>query len=193
MTAMYKTLEYPFTAAKVRELHVGQMVKVSGGIFTGRDKLHKFLFDGGRLPVELADGAIYHCGPVVVRENGVWVVRSAGPTTSMRADRYTARIMEHHHVRVMIGKGGMGDRTLHACARYGAVYLQAVGGAAVLASENIRQVKSVHFLKEFGSAEALWELEVQDFVAVVTMDSHGRSLHRKVKAASKRALARLIA
>lgn len=189
---MSKLLEYPFTLAKVRDLKAGQLVRLSGKLFTGRDRLHKFLFDGGTPPVEVADAAIYHCGPVVVREGGAWVVRAAGPTTSGRLDRYMARIIEDHRVRVIIGKGGMGERTRGACSRHGCVYLQAVGGAAVILAQHIQKVLSVHFLKEFGSAEAMWELDVKDFPAMVAIDTHNSSVHKTIKTSSKRVLMRLL-
>ena len=189
---MRRNLEYPFTATKVRKLKVGQAVSVSGRIVTGRDKLHKSLAEGGRSPVSLADGAIYHCGPVVIRKDGAWVVRAAGPTTSMRQDLYMPRIIEHHHLRVIIGKGGLGERTRQACAKFGCVYLQTVGGAGAVLAETVKQVADVHFLKEFGDAEAMWVFVVKGLKAVVTMDAHGRSLHKKGRISSRRALNRVI-
>ncbi len=189
---MIKELEYPFSLNKIRELTVGQRVSLSGKIFTGRDRLHKYLFDGGKCPVDLRDGAIYHAGPVMIRKDGVWIVKAAGPTTSMREDPYMARIIESHRLRVIIGKGGMGESVRKACVRYGCVYLQAVGGAASLLAESIKAVNSVHFLAEFGAAEALWELTVKGFKAVVTMDASGRSLHRRIERSSRRILEKVL-
>jgi fumarate hydratase class I len=99
-----------------------------------------------------------------------------------------ARLIEQHHVRVIIGKGGMGEKTRKACARHGGVYLQAVGGAASVLANNITEVTEVHFLKEFGMADALWSLVVKDLEAVVAIDAQGRSLHKRVQLSSKRAL-----
>jgi len=164
------------------------MVSVSGLVFTGRDRVHRYLSEGGRCPVSLRDGAIYHCGPVVLGKKGGWVVRAAGPTTSARQESYMSRIIEKHHVRVIIGKGGMDNGTRNACARFGCVYLQAVGGAAAAMAERVEKVVDVHFLDEFGPAEAVWEFIVRDLRAVVAIDTGGRSLHRKVKTASKKAL-----
>lgn len=189
---MSKEIEYPFTAAGIRDLKFGQTVSLSGRIFTGRDRLHKHLSEGGKLPVDLKDSAIYHCAPIVQHKEGVWVVRAAGPTTSMRFEPYMAGIIEQHHVRVVIGKGGMGEATRKACIKCGCVYLQAVGGAAALLAESIEQVVGVHFLKEFGAAEALWELVVKNLEAVVTIDARGRSLHKRIKAASKKALKKIL-
>jgi fumarate hydratase, class I len=189
---MNVTLTYPFTEDKVRALRVGDRVLIQGQLVTARDRVHKFLFDGGKSPVDLKDGAIYHCGPVVVRKESDWLVRAAGPTTSMRQEAFTARLMEKLHVRVIIGKGGMGEGTRLACKKFGAVYLHAVGGAGSLLAARIAKVDGAHFLREFGPAEALWQLTVKDFEAVVSMDSNGRSLHRRVEAASARALKRLL-
>ena len=185
---MAKELKYPYVLEKVRDLKVGERVRVSGRVFTGRDRLHKFLCEGGKCPVDLKDGAIYHCGPVVLHKEGAWVVHAAGPTTSIREEPYMAWIISKLHVRVIIGKGGMGEATRKACAQYGCVYLHAVGGAAAVLAGNVERVVNVHLLAEMGAAEALWELDVKDLDAVVTMDSRGRSLHNRIRAASRRAL-----
>jgi len=189
---MIKELEYPFTLTKIRDLKVGQRVSVSGKIFTGRDRLHKYLYDGGKCPVELRDGAIYHAGPIAIRKEGVWVVKAAGPTTSMREELYMPRIIEQHRMRVIIGKGGMGDSTRKACAKYGCVYLQAVGGAASLIAEFVKAVNGVHFMTEFGAAEALWDLTVKGFGVVVTIDAAGRSLHKRIERSSRKALEKIM-
>lgn len=185
---MIHDLTYPFTLEKVRELKVEDRVNVSGRIVTGRDLLHQYLFRGKRSPIVLMSGAIYHCGPVVVRENKRWSVRAAGPTTSMREEPYMPRIIQRHKITVIIGKGGMGERTLLSCAQHGCVYLHAVGGAAQILADKVEQVVGVHFLNEFGSAEAMWELVVRDFPAIVTMDAHGNSLHKQIAAKARRKL-----
>ena len=189
---MKRTLDYPFTLAKVKELKVGDRVCLSGRVLTGRDRFHKFAFEDGKCPVDLKDGALYHCGPVVIGREGKWVVQAAGPTTSSRQDLYMPRIIERCHLRVIIGKGGMGPDTLRACAKYGCVYLQAVGGAAGVLAQKIAKVNGVYFLEEFGAADAVWDLEVKDFTAVVTMDTRGTSYHRRILNTSKRALRNLM-
>ncbi len=186
-------LTIPFTEEKIRALKVGDAVEISGPIFTGRDVVHKYLHEGGTLPseVNLRDGIIYHCGPVVMKDpTGQWRVTAAGPTTSIREEPYQGQIIKDFGLRGVIGKGGMGDRTLEACKSAGCVYFHAVGGAAQVLAECITSVKSVHFLKEFGSPEAIWELTVERFPVVVTMDSHSQSLHREVLATSTAALAK---
>ncbi len=185
-------LEYPFTREQVTELKVGMRVSLSGRIFSARDRFHKYLFEGGDSPVSLQDGAIYHCGPVMVRHDSKWAVLAAGPTTSIREEPYMPSIIEKYGVRVIIGKGGMGPATRKACKEFGCIYLQAVGGAASLLASRIISVDDVHFMKEFGSAEALWELMVSDFEAIVTMDASGKSLNERVKRSSRRALKKFI-
>ena len=182
----------PVTEEAIRELKVGDQVLISGVVFTGRDAVHKYLHEGGELPagVNLEGGIIYHCGPVVLKDdNDEWKVVAAGPTTSIREEPYQGDIMKQFGVRGVIGKGGMADKTLAACRKHGAVYLHAIGGAAQVLAECIVRVRDVYMLEEFGSPEAIWELEVHEFPAVVTMDSHGESLHKDVHAQSKEALA----
>ena len=184
-------LTAPFTEEKIRALKVGDEVLISGIVFTGRDAVHKYLHEGGELPpgVDLKDGIIYHCGPVVMKEaDGSWRVTAAGPTTSIREEPYQAEIIGKFGLRGVIGKGGMGDKTLNACREHGCVYLHAIGGAAQVLAECVEKVRGVSFLEKFGSPEAIWEMQVVQFPAVVTMDSHGRSLHREVFATSQAAL-----
>ena len=177
-------LEAPFTEEKIRALKVGDMVEISGLLYTGRDAVHKYLHDGGKPPVDLTDSIIYHCGPVVVQEKGKYVVKAAGPTTSIREEPYQGPLMEQYGIRGVIGKGGMGPRTLEYCAKVGAVYFHAIGGAAQVLAEKVTAVEGVHLAEEFGSPEAIWEFRVERFPAVVTMDSHGESLHARVLAES---------
>ena len=176
-----KRIGYPFLEKDVRMLKAGDAVLVSGRVFTGRDRFHKHFADGGRLPVDFRDGALFHCGPVVIKdEQGNWKVVAAGPTTSIREEPYQGDIIKQFGLRAVIGKGGMGEKTLAACKEFGCVYFHAIGGAAQVLASNIKKVKDVHFMEKFGSPEAMWELEVVKFPVVVTMDSHGRSLHKEV-------------
>ncbi len=190
------SLTTPLTEQSTRSLRVGDEVGISGVVFTGRDAVHKYLHDGGPLPpgVSLADGIIYHCGPVVIKDaDGQWKVVAAGPTTSTREEPYQGQIIRDMGVRGVIGKGGMGPKTKQACQDYGCVYLHAVGGAAQVLAECVKRVRAVYFLEKFGSPEAIWELEVENFPAVVTIDAHGRSLHEEVFQASAGALASKLA
>lgn len=184
-------IQHPFGAARIRKLRAGDMVSVSGRIYTGRDRLHRYLADGGACPVDLRDGALFHCGPIVVQKDGKWIVKSAGPTTSSRQDPYMAAVIEKYQVRVIIGKGGMGEQVRQACIKHGCVYLQTVGGAGALLASCIKEVASVHFLKEFGAAEAMWELEAVGLPAIVAMDAGGRSIYKRIALTSRSALGEL--
>jgi fumarate hydratase class I len=176
-------LQTPLTEADVRRLKAGDIVLLSGKVFTGRDEVHKHLHKGGELDV-LQGGVIYHCGPVVLEEQGKHRVVAAGPTTSIREEPYQADVIGRFGVKAVIGKGGMGPKTLEACKRHGCVYLHGIGGAAQIYAQCVEGVDNV-YLKHFGSPEAVWELRVKDFPAVVTMDTHGRSLHQEVADESK--------
>lgn len=186
-------LTTPVSETTIRALKVGDEVSISGIVFTGRDAVHKYLHEGGKLPagVSLKDGIIYHCGPVMMKQpDGSYQCTAAGPTTSIREEPYQGQIIRDFGVRGVIGKGGMGDRTGAACQEHGCVYLHAIGGAAQVLAECVKKVRNVYLMEEFGSPEAIWELEVENFPAVVTIDSHGGSLHRDVLAASSAELAK---
>ena len=181
-------LEAPITEEQIRSLKVGDVVRINGMIYTGRDAIHKHLMDHDA-PVDLNGQIIYHCGPVMLKdENGKWHVKAAGPTTSIREEPYQGEIMKKFGIRAVIGKGGMGAKTLAALKEHGGVYLNAIGGAAQYYADCIQSVEGVDFL-EFGIPEAMWHLRVKDFTAVVTMDSHGNSLHEDVEKSSLEKLA----
>jgi fumarate hydratase class I len=176
------TLRAPITEEQIRALAVGDVVLVSGPMFTGRDAVHAHLMKHDP-PVDLRGGVLYHCGPVVAKDGDGWRVTAAGPTTSIREEPYQADIVKRYGVRVVIGKGGMGAKTLAGLRESGAVYLNAVGGAAQFYARCIERVDGVS-LMEFGTPEAMWHLQVKDFPAIVTMDAHGNSLHQDVEQAS---------
>ena len=181
-------LEAPITEEQIRSLKVGDVVRINGMIYTGRDAIHKHLMDHDA-PVDLNGQIIYHCGPVMLKdENGKWHVKAAGPTTSIREEPYQGEIMKKFGIRAVIGKGGMGAKTLAALKEHGGVYLNAIGGAAQYYADCIQSIEGVDFL-EFGIPEAMWHLRVKDFTAVVTMDSHGNSLHEDVEKSSLEKLA----
>jgi len=174
-------LTTPITESQARNLKVGDVVQLSGPMYTGRDALHKYLTTHDS-PVDLDGSALYHCGPVMLKdEDGNWHVKAAGPTTSIREEPYQADILRKFGVRVVIGKGGMGARTLGALQEVGAVYLNAIGGAAQFYADQITAVDGVDFLDEFGVPEAMWHFRSKDFIAVVTMDAHGNSLHADIE------------
>jgi fumarate hydratase class I len=176
------SLTLPLQEDVVRQLNVGDTVLLSGKIITGRDAAHRWLLDEKPNEVRevLKNGAIYHCGPIMVRENDQWVCKAAGPTTSIREEPYLADVMKEFGLRCVIGKGGMGEKTAKALQEYTGVYLFAVGGAAVLIADHIESVETVYKLEEFGVPEAMWVLNIKDLPLIVTMDSHGKSLHEEV-------------
>src|SRR5918992_1743911 len=175
-------LQTPLTEEQVRALKVGDVVLISGRVYTGRDAVHAHLMKHDP-PIDLSGSVLYHCGPVVVKDGDRWRVTAAGPTTSIREEPYQAEILKRYGVRAVIGKGGMGTRTLAGLEESGAVYLNAIGGAAQFYARCIERVDGVS-LMEFGTPEAMWHLHVRDFPAIVTMDAHGNSLHRDVEQAS---------
>jgi fumarate hydratase class I len=188
-TGREMSLQAPITEEQARALHVGDVVLISGRMVTGRDAVHAHLMKH-EPPVDLRGSVLYHCGPVVAKEGDGWRVTAAGPTTSIREEPYQADIIRRYGVRAVIGKGGMGPKTLAGLAESGAVYLNAVGGAAQFYARCVERVAGVSLL-EFGTPEAMWHLDVRDFPAIVTMDSHGRSLHREVEEVSGTVLATL--
>ena len=187
LTGKEVVLEAPVTEAQVRGLKVGDVVLIRGTMYTGRDAVHAYLMKNPP-PVDLHGAVLYHCGPVMLKQGDEWQVKAAGPTTSAREEPYQATVIKNYGVRVVIGKGGMGSKTLAALKDYGAVYLNGIGGAAQFYARTVRKVKSVH-LMEFGIPEAMWELDVYDFAAIVTMDAHGNSLHADVETATGKQLA----
>jgi len=178
-TGNEKILKAPLTEAQVRDLRVGDIVLINGRMVTGRDAAHGYLMYH-EAPTDLDGGILYHCGPVMQEQDGEWKVLAAGPTTSIREEPYQAEIIGRFGLRAVMGKGGMGPRTLAGLKEHGAVYLNAIGGAAQYYARCIDRVTGVH-LMELGSPEAMWELEVTEFPAMVTMDAHGNSLHRQVE------------
>jgi len=201
-------LQIPISEAAIRSLHIGDQVRLYGTVITARDAAHKYIMDTFVHPPAIPEeeralhtelqrlwraGVIYHCGPVVSKdEAGRWRFVAAGPTTSIREEPYEAHVIAHFGVRAVIGKGGMGPKTLAACREHGAVYLHAVGGAATLIANSVKEVLTVFKKEEFGVPEAFWVVRVAGFPAVVTMDAHGQSLHEAMFAASAQKLAGLI-
>ncbi len=204
-----KQIQLPLSDEVVRSLHVGDPVTLTGVMVTGRDTVHKWMIDtfikktrppqGDDMQVYdairplLQGSIIYHCGPVVAGlDTGQYRFVAAGPTTSIREEPYQGDVMRHFKVQGVIGKGGMGSKTLAACQEVPGVYLHAIGGAASLIAQTVIRVLGVHKL-DFGVPEALWIIEVLNFPAVVTMDAHGGSLHAEVAERSKAQLDALLA
>ena len=189
-------LELPTTEEAVRKLRVGDEVLLSGPLVTARDRAHKYMVDERPDDIReiLENTVIYHCGPVMKRhEDGRWEVVAAGPTTSIREEIYQDIVIERYNVRGVIGKGGMGPRTLAGLRKSGAVYFHAIGGLSQVLAKAVKNVIDVRKLEEFGVPEAFWRFEVEDFPVVVTMDSHGESLHDKIDAEAQRRMEEIFA
>jgi fumarate hydratase class I len=187
-------IRLPASEEDIRKLKVGDEVAITGVMITARDAAHKYMVEEPAEEVRdvLKGSMIYHCGPVVKKEDGTYSFVAAGPTTSIREEPYEKEVIEKFGVRGIIGKGGMAARTLEACSEFGCVYLHAIGGLAVILARSVKKVQTVHKLEEFGTPEAMWVIEVEKFPAVVTMDSHGKSLHDDILAKSKAEYEKLI-
>jgi fumarate hydratase class I len=201
-------LTTPISEEHIRTLHAGDRVLLSGIAVTGRDAAHKYMVETliecpqplppadkkmyEELESTLRGGAIYHSGPIVRKEGGKWSFVSAGPTTSIRDEIYQDKVIGAFGVRVVIGKGGMGPRTLMACKKYGAVYLHGIGGAGVYNAASIPEVIDVFKAEEFGLPEAFWKIRFHKFPGIITMDAHGKSLHEDLAATFDKSLDELI-
>jgi fumarate hydratase subunit beta len=192
-------LQTPISEEQIRALHTGDLVSLSGIVVTARDAAHNLMIENfihtdtigrpelyAKLKPLLAGGVIYHCGPVVAQnEDGSYRFVAAGPTTSIREEPYETDVIAHFGVRAVVGKGGMGPKTLAGCQEYGAVYLHAVGGAASLIAATVEEVVDVFLKDELGVPEAFWVIRVKNWELVVTMDSHGSSLHEQIQQTSE--------
>lgn len=205
-----REITIPISDDVIRSLHAGDPVALTGVMITGRDAVHKWMSDtfikktrqpqGDDLQVyeairqHLDHGVLYHCGPVVSGlDTKEYKFVAAGPTTSIREEPYQADVMNHFNIKGVIGKGGMGPKTLKGCEETPGVYFHAIGGAASFLAQTVQKVLGVYKLEEFGVPEAMWVIEVKDFPVVVTMDAHGVSKHSTLDESSKEVLDGLLA
>jgi fumarate hydratase class I len=191
-----RIIKLPLSKKDVLSLNVGDRLLLRGQIITGRDKAHKFLFherpETKDIPFNLKGAVLYHCGPIMRKTEEGFNIIAGGPTTSIRVEMYEHQIISDYGIRGVMGKGGMGRKTLQVLKDNGCVYLHAISGAAVYLAERIKRVAGVWKLEDFGMAEAMWIFDVEDFPAIVTMDAHGRSLHEEIEKKSFKELHRLI-
>lgn len=189
-------LRTPLSSEDVLALKAGDLVSISGNLITGRDKIHKYLTeqkpDKKDIPFDLSGAVLYHCGPLIKKTEDGYKIISAGPTTSMRLEMYEASVIKEYNLKGIIGKGGMGEKTLNALKENACVYFQAIGGAGVYLADRIKTVLGVWKIDEFGPAEAMWSLEAEGFPAIVTMDAHGNDIHRKIENMSSKKFSELI-
>jgi tartrate/fumarate subfamily iron-sulfur-dependent hydro-lyase beta chain len=192
---MVKPVSLPLSGEDVAALSAGDAVSITGRVVTGRDRVHKYLFEKRPLredmPFDLSGAVIYHCGPVMKKLAGEFQAVSAGPTTSMRVETYTPSVIEQYGVRGIMGKGGMGEKTLRALKEHSCVYFHTIGGAAAFLADRIIRTHGVWKLEEFGPTEAMWLFEVKELPAIVTMDAHGNNIHKEIERASYTKLSEL--
>lgn len=178
-------LKTPVSESEIRNLKIGDTIYITGEIFLMRDEGHEralqYARESKQLPYNIEGLAVYHCGPVVEKINDEWKVISAGPTTSYRMELFEADFIKHYKVRIVIGKGGMGEKTIEAMNKYGAIFAAFTGGAGVILPDKIKKVKDVFWL-DLGTPEAFWIFEVENFgPLVVAIDSHGNSLYKEIE------------
>jgi len=191
-----KFLHTPLTEEDIRGLHVGDTIYISGKMFTARDEAHRLMLkryvNGEEIPFDPSKMALFHCGPVVKKEDAGWRVISAGPTTSIRMELFEGQFLTAFGTKMVIGKGGMGDKTLAVLRKSGAVYAHYPGGVGALAAQAITRVTDVYWLDELGIPEAVWILDIELFGPLtITMDSHGKSLYRDLEESIKKNLERI--
>jgi fumarate hydratase subunit beta len=191
-----KIINLPLTKEDALLLKIGDMVLINGQIVTGRDRLHRFLFNEKpnkkKIPFNLEGAILYHCGPIIKKLGKGFELVAGGPTTSIRVEMYEHQIISGYGLRGIMGKGGMGKLTLNALKKNGCVYFHTIGGAAVYLADRVKRVVDVWKLEEFGMTEAMWVFDVEEFPAIVTMDAHGRSLHEEIEKRSYKELRKLI-
>jgi tartrate/fumarate subfamily iron-sulfur-dependent hydro-lyase beta chain len=191
-----KILNLPLTKQNIFLLKAGDMVLINGTLITGRDRVHKYLFNKRpskkELPINIEGTILYHCGPIVRKTKKGFELIAGGPTTSMRVEMYEHQIISGYGLGGIMGKGGMGKQTLNALKKNGSVYFHTIGGAAVYLADRVKRVVDVWKLEEFGATEAMWVLEVEEFPAIVTMDAHGGSLHEEIENKSFKEFKRLL-
>jgi len=169
----------PVSSEDVKKLHTGDIIYVSGRIFTARDEAHHLMLEKNNVPFDPSDMALFHCGPLMKKTGDKWEVVSAGPTTSSRMEIFEDKFLEKYNVKIIIGKGGMGKNTQKALQKYISIYASYTGGAGALAADKVEEVEEVYWLDKLGMPEAVWIFRVKEFgPLVVAMDSHGESIYR---------------
>ncbi len=181
-------LEYhfdiPVDVEDIKKLHIGDIVYVSGTVFTARDAAHHLMLEQNKIdiPFDPSIMALYHCGPLMKKNKDGWKVISAGPTTSGRMEIFEDKFIEKYGINLIIGKGDMGERTRKTLQKHSGVYMSYTGGAGALAADSIQEVRAVYWLEELGMAEAIWIFVVKEFgPLVVAIDSYGESIYRELK------------
>ena len=174
--------QLPVKKEEIKKIKVCDILYITGKVFTARDEAHHLMLEKDIIPFNPSEMALFHCGPLMKKENGKWKVISAGPTTSSRMEIFEDRFIEKFGINIIIGKGGMGERTEKALQKYTCIYTSYIGGAGAIAADKVEEVLGVYWLEEFGMHEAAWIFEVKEFgPLVVAMDCHGNSIYRNLK------------
>lgn len=171
----------PLKSEDIDKLNVGDVLYITGKIFTARDEAHRLMLESNEIPFNPSDMALYHCGPLMKKDKERWIPVSAGPTTSSRMEIFEDRFIEKFKIKLIIGKGGMGKNTLKALQKYTCIYTSYIGGAGALAADRISEVENVYWLDELGMPEAVWIFKVKEFgPLIVAMDSKGNSIYEQL-------------
>jgi tartrate/fumarate subfamily iron-sulfur-dependent hydro-lyase beta chain len=174
-------LTLPINEDVIRKLKIKDIIYITGKIFTARDEAHHIMLGKDKIPFDISRMALFHCGPLMKQENNKWYVVSAGPTTSSRMEIFEDKFISKFGINLIIGKGGMGEKTQKALQQHAGVYTAYTGGAGALAADKINTVDEVHWLEELGMPEAVWIFDVKEFgPLIVSMDSHGKSIYKKL-------------
>lgn len=186
-------LKTPVSEEEVRKLRVGDIVYLDGILITGRDQVHRRALElaakgeKDKVPIDLNGMALFHCGPIVKKIGEEWKIFGFGPTTSARMESVEADFIKTFGVRLIIGKGGMFERTTQGMKEFGAAYLAYPGGTSAVATKAVKRVVDVHWL-DLGTPEAMWVVEVENFgPTMVAIDSHGNNLFLDVMSNAKKA------
>ena len=177
-------LKLPISKDQTKKLKIKDIVYLTGEIFTSRDEGHRLMLKKNRSEIQFNPSkmALFHCGPLMKKENGNWKVVSLGPTTSSRMEVFEDRFIEKFGFNVIIGKGGMGKKTEKSLKKHSCVYMAYTGGAAALAADKVQEVVGVYWLEELGMLEATWIFNVKEFgPLIVAMDSNGNSIYKNLK------------
>jgi len=175
-------LNLPASKEEIKKLKIRDVIYVTGEIFTARDEAHHMMLEKDKIPFDPSKMALFHCGPLMKKEKNKWQVVSAGPTTSSRMEIFEDKFLEKFGTNIIIGKGGMGERTEKALQKFTGVYTAYTGGAGALAADKVEEVPGVYWLEELGMPEAAWIFKVKEFgPLVVAIDSHGGSIYNELK------------
>lgn len=175
-------LNLPVKSDDIKKLRVGDIIYISGKLFTARDEAHHMMLEKKEIPFDPSTMGLYHCGPLMKKVDNGWEVVSAGPTTSSRMEIFENNFIKKFGIKLIIGKGGMEKNTQKALQKYICIYMSYTGGAGALAADKVEEVENVYWLDELGMPEAVWIMKVKEFgPLVVAMDSHGNSIYDMIK------------